>query len=327
MSSASVARDKVHEVLAATCRKLLVSDVPVGLMLSSGIDSGILSALVPGDNVPAFTARFESSTFDEGKGAEHLARFGGHQWHSLFVDRQSDIVEDFRSVALAVDGELADSSALAHFMICRAIRQHVTVAISGDGADEFFGGYDTYLATTLAERLGWGVVRGPAGLASALATRVSAGHEGRTGPLQFLARFGAGIAAPEGAYHAEWRRITPRSLVKDLYGPALVPVLGADPLAAYRHAYNAANGEVLDRALLADQTHYLPADMLTKVDRMSMAHGLEVRVPFLERPVMELAGDLASGLLIAREKEGGVARLGALPGYGSSPGEAKEARI
>lgn len=132
------ARNELHERLGAACTNLLISDVPVGLMLSSGIDSGILSTLLAGQKVPAFTARFASSSFDEGTGAQDLARLGGHDWHAIFVDEQTDIIEDFKAVALAVDGELADSSALAHFMICRALRKQVTVALAGDGADEFF---------------------------------------------------------------------------------------------------------------------------------------------------------------------------------------------
>ncbi|KKC34564.1 asparagine synthase (glutamine-hydrolyzing) [Devosia psychrophila] len=293
------ALDQLADVLSATCEKLLVSDVPVGLMLSSGIDSGILSMLVPGANIPAFTARFSDATFDEGAGAQVLASQGGHPWHPLVVDRQFDIEADFRAVALAVDGELADSSALAHYMICRSIRGHVTVALAGDGADEFFGGYDTYAATLLASYLGGPLTRGPAGLAGELFAKMSATHEGRTGPLQFLSRFGAGLAAPEGAHHAEWRRLAPRSLLDRLYGDALAPMLRLDPLAGYRAAYRDAPGAVLDKALLSDQTYYLPGDMLAKVDRMSMAHGLEIRVPFLERPVMELAGDISVDLLVS----------------------------
>jgi len=297
------ARNELHERLGAACTNLLISDVPVGLMLSSGIDSGILSTLLAGQKVPAFTARFASSSFDEGTGAQDLARLGGHDWHAIFVDEQTDIIKDFKAVALAVDGELADSSALAHFMICRALRKQVTVALAGDGADEFFGGYDTYLATTLAERLGGPLTRLPASIIGTLASRAGAGHEGRTGPLQFLSRFAAGLSAPEAGYHAEWRRLTPRQMLSDLYGPALAPMLAYDPLAEYRNAYKTASGGPLDKALLADQTYYLPADMLTKVDRVSMAHGLEIRVPFLERPVMELAGHIAPKLLVANEKK------------------------
>lgn len=289
--------ESVRGALEKSCSDLLLSDVPVGLMLSSGIDSALIALLLRDHSIPAYTARFDDASFDEGSGAQHIAAEAGHPWHPIAADGAAGIARDFEAVAVAVDGELADSSALAHYAVCRALRAQVTVALAGDGADEFFGGYDTYAATQVAGTAGRLV---PPALARPIAQRLAAlgaRREDRLPKSATLARFFAGLAAPEGAPHAEWRRLTGAGLLSDLYGAPMREVAEQDPLARYRAAFLEAEGGLVDRALLADQTYYLPADMLAKVDRISMAHGLEIRVPFLERPVMECAGSIAPGLL------------------------------
>jgi len=130
-----------------------------------------------------------------------------------------------------------------------------------------------------------------------LAERLSAGSEDRLPVGDTVARLLRGLAGPTGGAHAEWRRILPRHLMATVYGPALKPLLQTDPLAQYRAALDNQGATLLDRCLLADQTHYLPADLLAKTDRMSMAHGLELRVPLLDRRVVELAGRLDARLI------------------------------
>lgn len=284
-------------VLERSCSKLLLSDVPVGLLLSSGIDSAVIAALLRGHQVPAFTARFSDESFDEGSGARALAQATGHDWFGVDADDGESLSADFCAMALALDGELADSSALAHYALSRAISKKVKVALAGDGADEFFGGYSTYLATRIATVIGGVTPSTPTLAAARLAARAAAHREERLPGIAILARFLAGLASP-GPKHPQWRRLTPQWKLCELYSSEMAEAAGHDPLRAYGRAFEDADGAtLLDRGLLADQTYYLPGDLLAKVDRMSMAHGLEIRVPFLEREVMDLAGDLNGALL------------------------------
>lgn len=291
------ALQRLGPVLEKSCERLLLSDVPVGLLLSSGIDSIVIASLLRGRSVPAFTARFTDQSFDEGAGARAIAEANGHEWHAVDADDRNSVEADFRAVALAVDGELADSSALAHYALSRAISRKVKVALAGDGADEFFGGYPTYLATRIATAIG-GVTPSAAALfAARLAAKAAARREERLPLVAVLSRFLAGLASP-GPKHPQWRRLTPSWVLTSLYGAEMAEAAEDDPLAAYGRAFAEAEGAtLLDRGLLADQTYYLPGDLLAKVDRMSMAHGLEIRVPFLEREVMDLAGELHGTLL------------------------------
>lgn len=290
------AAEAILTTLHTVTTEMLISDVPIGLLLSSGIDSATLAMLLDGD-APSFTAAFDERSHDESDAARRIAAAAGNQWSSVPVDRGTGVAQDFLAVAQAVDGQLADSSCLAHFALCRAVRREVVVALAGDGADEFFGGYPTYNASRIASWLGPLV---PARLASSIGQALAAStgeSETRLPKAEIAARFLLGLTAPAGTEHVEWRRLTPHSLLPSLYGPAMQPIAGRDALAAYRDALSQSDGHLLDRCLVADQHVYLPGDMLAKVDRMSMAHGLEIRVPFLDRRIMQLAGQIDGRLL------------------------------
>lgn len=289
---------KVIQTLRQVCSEMRVSDVPLALLQSGGIDSALL-AMELDPAVPCFTASFSERSHDETEAASRLAQAGGHPWEAVPVDGSSGLLEDFVATAHHVDGQLADSSCLAHYVLSRAVRRRTAVALAGDGADEFFGGYPTYRASRLAARVAPWI---PTGLALGLADRIEGlfgGDEGRL-PLHVVAaRFLRGLSAPGTTQHVEWRRLTPARRLSSLYGPQMRPLLDLDPLATYRGALDQAGADasVFDRCLLADQRVYLPGDMLAKVDRMSMAHGLEIRVPFLDRRMMDLAGSFDADLL------------------------------
>jgi asparagine synthase (glutamine-hydrolysing) len=126
---------------------------------------------------------------------------------------------------------------------------------------------------------------------------LGSGNEQRLPLSELIGRFIIGLAAPPETWHAEWRRLSWHHDVAAIYGKSLRPVLDQDPLVEYRAAILRGTGSLIDRCLIADQTHYLPSDMLFKVDAMSMAHGLEIRVPFLDRRIMDFAARLNAALL------------------------------
>lgn len=291
------------EAFASAWREVLhdqrVSDVPVGVLQSGGIDSALVVFGLRGHaDLPVFTARFQEKSHDEGVLAAATARAVGARHHTVLVET-GDVVSDFRAMVHAFDGQVADSSGLAFFALARSVRQQTAVALSGDGADEFFGGYPTYAATRLAARLGAFVPRRLANGAAIWAQGLAAGRSARLPAAELAARLAFGLGEAGIDCHAVWRRLLAPHQLQDLYGPALVPLRETrDPLAGYIAALHEAEGGLVDRALLADQRFYLPADMLQKVDAMSMAHALEVRVPFLDRRIMDLAGRMDARLLV-----------------------------
>ena len=198
------------------------------------------------------------------------------------------------------------------------MRRHTTVVLSGDGGDEFFGGYDTYAATRAAARLSAPLLRPLFAAGGRALYAASPGTERRLPKMAMAGRFLLGLGAGDASPHLQWRRLVPRPLLPALYGPAMAGLARQSPYCAYQAAFDSGTGGLLDRALLADQRYHLPS-VLMKVDTMSMAHGLEVRVPLLDRRVMDLAGRIPLDLLLPRRGPGKrvlralAAHLGAPP--------------
>lgn len=295
MATALKAFDEAWEPVVES---LLPSDVPLGVLQSGGIDSSLVTLQACSKHrLPLFTAGFSESSHDETALASLTANAAGLPLQVVPVELEGDAEDVFQQVVHHFDGQLADSSAFAVYRLSEEVRRHVTVVLGGDGADEFFGGYDTYRASRVANLL---QPLTPHTAAHWLAPRLNGfamSSEARMTKSAVAARFLWGLAAPRGHSHAHWRRLLFPDRLDALYGPALQSHRVRDPLDQYVAALERTPGSFVDRCLLADQTYYLPADMLMKVDAMSMAHGLEVRVPFLERRMMDLAGSLATPLL------------------------------
>ena len=246
----------------------LVSDVPVGVMQSGGIDSSLVSlAIARTRRIPLLSATFEDASFDESEAARTLARAIGAELVPIRVDvSPAEAEERFLTIVHHTDGQIADFSCFAMLALSKAFRSVAKVALSGDGADEFFGGYPTYRATRVAAVLRPFFPSGPlTWLADRLAL-LTRRDERRLTTAEIVARFAAGLAAPEGEPHAEWRRLLSQQKLAALAGPELrqqlAPGIG---IANYRRAIENSRGKLIDRCLLADQSYYLPADMLIKV--------------------------------------------------------------
>ncbi len=267
-------------------RKQLISDVPVGAFLSGGLDSAaIVRAMVQADSGPvqALTVGFSEKGFDEREPARQTASTFGVD---LFEqEARIDAAELLPAIARHAEEPLADSSMLPVYLLCKAARERFTVAMSGDGADELLAGYDTYRATATANRYR----RLPASLRRRLVQPLVAciPPNDRKYNLHMVAnRFIRGAEFGPGRDHAAWRiMLHPELKARLLHPDVLERIAGFDPLARYVEPMNEVPPECgrLARLLHADTGFYLPSDMLAKVDRMSMAHGLEVRVPFLDR--------------------------------------------
>lgn len=312
------AQEAFAEVFTRVCRNMLVSDVPVGILQSAGIDSSLISLTLNDPTIPLFTASFSHGDYDESTAAQGVAAQVGSCWVPVPADQVIGLEEDLRRVIWHFDGQVADSSGLAFYRLAREMRRHITVALSGDGADEFFAGYETYCASRLAASLGGWI---PAELMSSLSRLTFAAGRGSAGRYPFMQKVGRFLlgARTGSDAHAEWRRYAMPWDNQRLYSGEMRDLLATDPFAGYKGEMSR-GGCLLDRCLLADQVYYLPADMLRKTDAMSMAHGLEVRVPFLDRRIMDFAGRLAPALIssncLVKPKKflrAAVSRLGCPP--------------
>ena len=274
---------ELRERLRDSVRAHLVADVPVGVLLSGGIDSSALTALAATESsarVSTFSIGFAERSFSEVELARTIAQRYGTDHHELVVE--PDAAELLPTIAAAFDEPFADSSALPTYLVSKLAAEHVKVALSGEGGDELFGGYETYVADRLALR-GAGAAR----LLGPLVERLPSGS-GRV-PLDYkLKRFTRAAHLPPLERHHGWKEIFSPDARAALLRPERRG--SEDPLDVYRARWAETEGaDTLARLQDVDRAIYLVDDLLVKTDRMSMAHSLELRVPFLDPAVAELA--------------------------------------
>jgi asparagine synthase (glutamine-hydrolysing) len=295
---------ELRDRLRGSVRAHLVSDVPVGVLLSGGVDSSALTALAAEESstpVQTFSIGFAERSFDELSRARLVAGRYGTRHHELVV--QPNAAELLPQIATAFDEPLGDSSALPTYLVSRLAAAHVKVVLSGEGGDELFGGYETYVADLLAARVGR-VARLLGPVARALPSsdrRVSVDYK--------LKRFVRGAGLPPLERHHAWKEIFDRDARR-----ALLHVQAADPLTRYRGRWaETAGAEPLARLQDVDLGVYLVDDLLVKTDRMSMTHSLEARVPFLDRHVAELALALPTSLKVSGARKKRLLRQAVAP--------------
>jgi asparagine synthase (glutamine-hydrolysing) len=276
---------ELAERLRDSVRAHLVSDVPVGVWLSGGVDSGLLAVLAAqesGERLRTFSIGFEERSFDELDRARLVASRLGSDHHEAILGPGSAAL--LPAIAAAFDEPYADSSALPSDAVSRLTAQHVKVALSGEGGDELFGGYQTYAADLLAPRLARAarVARPAIERIPSSSRRVSLDYKAR--------RFVRAAGLPALERHHGWKEILSPAVRARLLAPLHDGRAPADPVDLLRARYaETAGAEPLARLQDVDLAPYLADDLLTKTDRMSMAHSLEVRVPFLDPHVAELA--------------------------------------
>lgn len=286
--------DSLREKLDEAVRIRMVSEVPLGAFLSGGVDSSAVVALMAkAIETPVNTCSisFGDKDYDESVYARKVAEKFGTNHHQKQVDP-----EDFgllKRLARIYDEPFADSSALPTYRVCEEARRHVTVALSGDGGDEIFAGYRRYRWHAYEERVRAVVpqaIRGPLfGLAGRLYPKMDWGPRilRAKSTLQAVARSSA-----EGYFHSV--SILPDHLREQLYSDGFKKSLqGYRAVDLIRHHMERApTDHYLSKVQYVDLKTYLPGDILTKVDRASMAHSLEVRVPILDHHFVEWSGEV-----------------------------------
>lgn len=285
-----VTPDQVWEVLKESVAAHLLSDVPLGAFLSGGLDSTAIVALMAelsSKPVETFSVGFDAAgLYDERPYAAAVARHLGTHHHELAVNQDS--IRLLPEILRHLDEPLADASVIPNYLVAQLARQHVTVSLSGAGGDELFGGYRRYFADDMARR--WRRVPAPLRrnvLLPALRV-IPATGDTRLGDMSRLAqKFLEPLdLAPENRYLA-WNAFFSEAAKRQLYATAGARSDSAEVMLP--HFGKVSHRAFADRAMYVDLKSYLPGDPLFLSDRMTMAHSLEARVPFVDTQVMEFA--------------------------------------
>lgn len=292
--------EELESVLEDAVRLRLVSDVPLGALLSGGLDSSLVVALmrrfVTG-RLETFSIGFEQPEYDELRYARQVADRFDTEHHELIV--KPDAVAALPRLVWHYGEPFADSSALPSFALCEMARGFVTVALNGDGGDEVFLGYDRYRAGVVAD---WAATV-PRPLRSGIAAlaRVLPGTGSRSWPAR-VRRFAEGLPMGGSRRYARWVALADEAAKARLYTDDFAKrTAGADSLALLDVAFaeSAARSPVETMADV-DVRLYLPDDLLVKMDIASMAHSLELRSPLLDHKVVEFAATLPASLKFRR---------------------------
>jgi asparagine synthase (glutamine-hydrolysing) len=278
--------ERVRETVGAAVRRRLVADVPLGALLSGGIDSSVVVAEMAraGGRVRTFTVGFGDEHYDERAYARAVAEQYGTEHEEIVVE--PDVTELLPRLARSFDEPLGDEAALPEFVVSELARQRVTVALTGDGGDEAFAGYERYAAVGLAERV---AVPGVGAAARALR------WAGRREPRSRANRAGRFLelgALPPVERYGRLMEVFPAALRAELWEPGFV----ARPRPTWELLGPAEEG--ISGLQRLDVRTYLPGDLLLKADIASMAHSLELRSPLLDHAVLELGVSLPDSLKV-----------------------------
>jgi asparagine synthase (glutamine-hydrolysing) len=276
---------RVEHQFQKSVQRQLVSDVPLGAFLSGGVDSSLIAAAMgPGKT---FSIGFEDESYNELHWAQKVAAHLGLNHIDAIL--QPDAVNLFEQLMYYMDDPIGDFSIFSTYLVSQLARQRVTVVLSGDGGDELFGGYESYLANDMAKRY----QRLPAFLRHCLlepTLKRLKPQSQKKGAINKAKRFLEGLNHEQSLGHARWRVFAGTALQAELFTPE---VLGEIQTPLENHIetlfIEAGQRQPLNQSLYVDVKSYLSDNILLKVDRMSMANSLEARVPYLDPHLVTLA--------------------------------------
>lgn len=283
------AQKKLVGLMDDATRLRLISDVPLGAFLSGGIDSSAVVAMAARhqQQLKTFSIGYKDNPFfDETKYAELVAKKYNTQ-HTVFRLGNNDFLEHINDVLNYMDEPFADSSSIPTFILSKHTRKHVTVALSGDGGDEVFAGYNKYKAewNVMQPSIKKGLVKGLKPLWKILP---KSRNNKITNTIRQLHRFAEGASLPADDRYWRWASMMPAETTGSLFAKEFTSNLNGRKTLNEIFHWNI-SGEDLNEVLLADMNLVLVGDMLVKVDMMSMANSLEIRSPFLDSEVVEFA--------------------------------------
>jgi asparagine synthase (glutamine-hydrolysing) len=283
------ALEQLDELLRRAVRQHLVSDVPLGILLSGGVDSSTIAHYAAAESnrrLKTFSVSFAGRTFDESRYFRLVADRYATEHYEFDLSPDPDLEGAIRQFAEYADEPCGDSSSLPVWYLSKLCRQHVTVALSGEGADELFGGYLTYRADRLARFMRL-VPESFRRLALAGARCCLPVSDEKISPEYMVKRFLEGSFLSTYGAHCYWNGTFSEEQKRTLCAFERTQAWKPEVLIDGNQPVGELNG-----FLWFDQKYYLPDGILAKVDRMSMAHSLEIRPPFLDHEVVEFAGRL-----------------------------------
>jgi asparagine synthase (glutamine-hydrolysing) len=295
------ATDELNSLIKDAVDIRLVSDVPLGAFLSGGLDSSTIVAamnrLRPSHQNLTFSSGFSEESFSELPKARFMADFLGVHYYDQIVD--SKTVTALETIIECADEPFADTSIIPTFLLSKFAAKHVTVCLTGDGGDELFGGYETYIA----DRIHGPFHRFPDSIIEMLSQLTNVLVPSRFDKVSLdykLKKFLSGALLDQDCAHYHWRTIFNQAEKKELVrAERHAEILAVDPCLSFlNHAREVADLHFLDRAMYTDIKTWLVDDILHKVDRASMANSLETRAPFLDHKVVEFAASLPVNLKI-----------------------------
>lgn len=294
----SSAKKQLKVLLESSVQNRMISDVSLGTFLSGGIDSSIITALASRhtDQLRTFSIGFKDEPlFDETRFAELVAKKYKTN-HTVFLLSNEDLFENLHTVLNYTDEPFADSSALAVNILSMHTRKHVTVALSGDGADELFAGYNKHSAE-LKVRKG-GIKAGLVKSSHSLLKQLPKSRNSKTGnKIRQLEKFAEGMKLSNKERYWQWAKWAGYS-ADQLFSKDFVSIEDIHEYQQRKSRILRNVNEDFNSVLLTDTQLVLENDMLVKVDRMSMSQGLEVRVPFLDHKIVDLAFSLPASFKI-----------------------------
>jgi asparagine synthase (glutamine-hydrolysing) len=288
------ASEQLKELLADSVRMRLVSDVPLGILLSGGVDSSTVAAFATQfstEKVKTFSIGFEEDSFDESKYARQVAEHLGteHYEDKLSVEKAADLIGE---IGTWLDEPMSDGSILPTFLLSRFVKKYVTVALGGDGGDEIFAGYPMYFGHKMARV--YNAI--PRFLRSGLIEPIVNNLPVSTKNLSFdykAKRFVAASKYDVVTRHHSWFGSFSIDEQNNLLGKDILAQASNDIYKGAKDLLKITDGETeIEQMQFLDMNFYLAEDILTKVDRASMAVSLEVRAPFLDSRVAEFAASL-----------------------------------
>lgn len=299
------AQAKLRELLEDSVRKRLVADVPLGTFLSGGIDSSIVTGLASlhKPDLHTFSIGFrENKFFDETHYATLVAKHFKTN-HTVFSLSNDDLYAHVRNVLDYLDEPFADSSAINLYILSKETKKHATVALSGDGADELLGGYNKHVALNRLLSPGW-KEKAVSALLPLWKMMPTSRNNSIMNRVRQLDRFARGAALSPQDRYWEWAGFTNGNEVLKMFTPNMRLSVDRQIVENRKQTIlnNIGASTTLNQLLLTDMNLVLQNDMLTKVDLMSMAQGLEVRVPFLDYRVVDFAFSLPSDFKVRHGK-------------------------
>jgi asparagine synthase (glutamine-hydrolysing) len=285
----------VDSLLSRAVERCMVSDVPLGAFLSGGIDSSLVvakMAQISTSRIKTFTIGFDEDDYSEASYAREIAKYYNTEHHEFIL--KPDILELLDTLVNVYDEPYADSSAIPTYYLARETRKHVTVALSGDGGDELFGGYERYLGYLYANKYAKTVPRFLRSMINPLLVRFDGSVRNKAFMRRLFWLNNTSLTDSDRAYfHSFFFNKKGERLID-----AEIEHDNNEHFQFMLEAYNKNDFGVLEKMLYTDMNSYLPEDIFTKVDRATMAHSLESRAPLLDMEIVDYVQKVVPGLKI-----------------------------